>query len=85
MTSKLDFSAIPGHVEHEPAPEATATSVLDFSAIPGHVQHSDGAVPEATRLEQTTDEPATATWESVLPAQDAVFQIGWRPSWVFPR
>ena len=35
--SKLDFSAIPGHVEHESAPEATATPVLDLSAIPGHI------------------------------------------------
>ncbi len=57
--SKLDFSAVAGHVEHESAPEATATPVLDFSAIPGHVQHSDAAVPEATTLEQTTDEPVT--------------------------
>ena len=49
MMSKLDFSAIPGHVEHESAPEATATPVLDFSAIPGHVQHSDSALPKQQR------------------------------------
>jgi hypothetical protein len=70
MMSKLDFSAIPGHVEHKSAPEATATPVLDFSAIPGHVQHSDAAVPETTTLEQTTDEPATATWGSVHPVRE---------------
>ena len=52
--SKLDFSAIPGHVEHESAPEATATSALDFSAIPGHVQHSDSVKPEATTLGKIT-------------------------------
>ena len=48
--SKLDFSAIHGHVEHESAPEVTATPVLDFSAIHGHIQHSDSVVPEATTL-----------------------------------
>ena len=61
--SKLDFSAIPGHVEHESAPEATATSVLDFSAIPGHVQHSDAAVPETTTLEKVTEPYASAPWQ----------------------
>jgi hypothetical protein len=50
--SKLDFSAIPGHVEHESAPEAVAPSVLDFSTIPGHVQHSDAAIPEATTVQE---------------------------------
>ena len=68
--SELDFSAIPGHVEHESAPEAGAPPVLDFSTIPGHVQHSDAALPEAKTLVQTTDEPATLTWETVHPAQD---------------
>ena len=82
MMSKLDFSAIPGHVEHESAPEATATPVLDFSAIPGHVQHSDSALPETTTLgkvtkdvqsilrqdaEATGQQPATVTWESLQP------------------
>jgi hypothetical protein len=47
--SKLDFSAIAGHVEHESAPQAGAPPVLDFSAIPGHVQHSDGAAPDHAR------------------------------------
>jgi hypothetical protein len=69
MTSKLDFSAIPGHVEHESAPQAGAPPVLDFSAIPGHIQHSDSVVPEATTLEGVTgQEPATATWASLHPA-----------------
>jgi hypothetical protein len=54
MMSKPDFSAIPGHLEHESAPEATATPVLDFSVIPGHIQHSDAAVPEATTVEEVT-------------------------------
>jgi hypothetical protein len=68
MMSKLDFSAIPGHVEHESAPQAIATPVPDFSAIPGHVQHSDAAVPEAITLEEVTEEPlATASWESLQP------------------
>ena len=80
--SKLDFSAIPGHVEHESAPEATATSALDFSAIPGHIQHSDSVMPEATTLgkitkdvqsilrqdaEATGQQPATVSWESLQP------------------
>jgi hypothetical protein len=85
MMSKLDFSAIPGHVERESAPQAIATPVLDFSAIPGHIQHSDGAVPEATMLgkvtkdaqtilrqdvEATGREPATVTWESLHPVEE---------------
>ena len=82
MVSKIDFSAIPGHVEHESTPEATATPVLDFSAIPGHVQHSDSVALEATTLREVTkdvqsilrqdaeatgQEPATVSWESLQP------------------
>jgi hypothetical protein len=53
--SKLDFSVIPGHVEHESAPEAAATPVRDFSAIPGHIQHSDSVVPEVRTSEPTPE------------------------------
>lgn len=83
--SKLDFSRIPGHVEHESAPEPTATSALDFSPIPGHVQHSDSVLPEATTLGKVTkdvqsilredakatgQEPATVSWESLHSAKE---------------
>lgn len=83
--SKLDFSAIHGHVEHESAPEATATPVLDFSKVAGWRQESPAPNPEATTLgkvtkdvqsilrqdaEATGQEPATVSWESLHPAEE---------------
>ena len=60
MLNKLDFSAVYGHQEVSPEPEATETltaaakPALDFSAIHGHIQHSDSVVPEATTLGKVT-------------------------------
>jgi hypothetical protein len=59
MTSKLNFSAIPGHVERESALASVPAPVLDFSAIPGHAQHST----DPTLAKATEEEPATVTWE----------------------
>ena len=79
--SKLDFSAIPGHVEHESAPEATATPVLDFSAIPGHIQHSDSVVPEATTLGKVTkDVQSILRQDAEATEETQTAGAPWKPS-----
>ncbi len=78
--SKLDFSAIPGHVAHESAPEATATPVLDFSAIPGHIQHSDSVVPEATIGKVTKDVQSILRQDAEATAETQTASAPWKPS-----
>ena len=79
--SKLDFSAIPGHVEHESAPQAIATSALDFSAIPGHIQHSDSVVPEPTTLGKVTkDAQSILRQDAEATEETQMASAPWQPS-----
>ena len=78
--SKPDFSAIPGHVEHESAPQAIATPVLDFSAIPGHVQHSDSVVPEATIGKVTKDVQSILRQDAEATEKTQTASAPWQPS-----